>query len=146
MPEVICMGEVLVDLIEEPRFGDDSTSFDVHFGSAPANVAIHLARLGTEVSLFASVGRDEFGEFLVAELEASKVHVHGVQIVDERKTSLAFIRLGEGQEPKFDFYRAGGVDCVFVLGEGERRELEQTAILHVGSFSLSQEPFASVQA
>ncbi len=61
-PQVICLGEALVDRLGEP--GDqliNNSSFQDFLGGAPANVACGLARLGINVSFLGRIGNDQIG-------------------------------------------------------------------------------------
>ena len=64
-PQVICLGEALVDRLG-PLGGDPATApadqCDDRLGGAPANVACALARLGTPAALVGRLGRDAIGE------------------------------------------------------------------------------------
>ncbi|MHC4717509.1 MAG: PfkB family carbohydrate kinase, partial [Planctomycetota bacterium] len=63
MPDVICLGELLIDFC--------STAADVSVGrapgftkapgGAPANVAVAVARSGVSAGFVGAVGRDPFG-------------------------------------------------------------------------------------
>ncbi|MCL7384678.1 MAG: PfkB family carbohydrate kinase [Thaumarchaeota archaeon] len=47
MVEVVCMGEILVDVIPvDASVYRDGMAFEIHFGGASANVAVGVARLG----------------------------------------------------------------------------------------------------
>ena len=67
----VVVGEALVDLVGQ-RGG---RTFAAHPGGSPANVALGLARLGVPVTLKTRLGRDAFGEMVLAHLEASGVRV-----------------------------------------------------------------------
>ncbi|MDO8056857.1 MAG: PfkB family carbohydrate kinase, partial [Candidatus Hermodarchaeota archaeon] len=65
-PPVVCLGELLVDLIaDKPGRLSEVSSFQKCPGGAPANVAVGIARLGTPCGFIGKVGADVFGKFLV---------------------------------------------------------------------------------
>ena len=66
MPEVICIGECLIDFVskELDRPIGECREFKKAAGGAPANVAVGLAKLGIESGLIGKVGQDDFGHFL----------------------------------------------------------------------------------
>ena len=87
----VVVGEALVDLVGQR--GD--RTFSAHPGGSPANVALGLARLGVAVTLKTRLGRDVFGEMILARLEASGVRVDG-GADEDAKTSLAIAALAAG--------------------------------------------------
>jgi fructokinase len=87
----VVVGEALVDLVGQ-RGG---RTFSAHPGGSPANVALGLARLGDPVTLKTRLGRDAFGEMVLAHLEASGVHVDG-GLDEGARTTLAIATLAAG--------------------------------------------------
>ena len=67
MPEIIAVGELLIDLISTD-YTEDFRSADTYQrlpGGSPANLAMNLARLGRDVGLVATVGQDDAGGLLI---------------------------------------------------------------------------------
>ncbi len=87
---VIVWGEVLWD-----RFPDGD-----RLGGAPANVAWHLAQLGTPVALVTRVGADAAGRAAIERLAAAGVDTSLVQIDDERATGEVTVTVAAG-EPRY---------------------------------------------
>lgn len=87
---VIVWGETLWD-----RFPDGA-----RLGGAPANVAWHLAQLGTPVALVTRVGDDDDGHAAIAALAARGVDTSLVQLDRERATGEVLIEL-DGGEPRY---------------------------------------------
>lgn len=87
---VIVWGETLWD-----RFPDGA-----QLGGAPANVAWHLAQLGTPVALVTRVGDDADGRAAVAALAARGVDTGLVQVDDARATGEVLVTLEHG-EPRY---------------------------------------------
>ena len=118
----VVVGEALVDLVGQR--GD--RTFSAHPGGSPANVALGLARLGVAVTLKTCLGRDAFGEMILARLEASGVRVDGGADKDA-KTSLAIAALAAGIA-SYDFridWDVGGLAPLPV----------ETRCLHTGSLA-----------
>jgi fructokinase len=117
MVDVVCFGEILWDLFERPeshrrsrvRREPIARTFERQLGGAPANVATGLARLGVRTALVGGVGRDRFGDALVAHLSADGVDVRYVVRLPNR-TGLAFVVRDPRGEPDFIFYRHGSAD------------------------------------
>jgi fructokinase len=123
----LCLGEVLVDLVEDP-----SGAFVPHFGGDVANAAVNAARHGGDVALAAGAGDDAWGAWLRERLAAEGVALDGFELLTGVQTKLAFVTLAGGGEPSFTFYgdsvapaRLADHDALFftsntLLGEQER--------------------------
>jgi fructokinase len=89
-PPVLVWGEVLWDRFPTGRL----------LGGAPANVAWHLAMLGTPVALASRVGDDEDGREACRRLAARGVAIGLVQRDGARATGEVAVRLAAG-EPRY---------------------------------------------
>jgi fructokinase len=81
MPTVICLGEVLFDLLAD-QVGvkaDEVQSWTALAGGAPANVACGLVKLGTAAQFIGCVGEDEPGQALAAKLQEQQVGLLGLK-------------------------------------------------------------------
>lgn len=74
--DVLAIGEVNIDLIMSglpglPGFGEEVLAEDIltRLGGSTANFVVCCAKLGLRVAFVAKVGLDDFGDFLVNELE-----------------------------------------------------------------------------
>ncbi|MGJ3248952.1 MAG: carbohydrate kinase family protein [Elainellaceae cyanobacterium] len=78
---VICLGEILFDLISDQpgRSLDEVTSWTPYPGGAPANVACGLVKLGTLSGFIGCIGEDEPGKTLVNLLKTTGVEGTGIQ-------------------------------------------------------------------
>lgn len=145
LPEVISIGEALIDFISEQN---EPLTFVKSFrkapGGAPANVAVGLARLGVKVGFVGKVGADPFGDFLVTKLEKEKIMTQGVVKASKNElTSLAFVSLNEEGERDFFFYRTNAADLQLQPEEIPSHFFSQIKFLCFGSLSLSAEPCRS---
>lgn len=130
--EIICVGEILVDLISE-----EAGIFRQYPGGAPANVAIGLARLGQAVSFAGRVGNDSFGRFLCQYLEKASVGTDGVVTDRDRQTRLAFVRLDEQGERSFEFFGEHPADLALTAADIPAMILKQAKVIHFGSLALT---------
>jgi fructokinase len=111
MLDVICFGEILWDLLEASPRGPEPIArlFRRELGGAPANAATGLARLGARVGLVGGVGKDRFGQALLAHLAADGVDVRFVRTLPNR-TGITFVVRDARGEPEFIFYRHASAD------------------------------------
>jgi len=136
MTRIISIGELLVDMIgKEDKSLKRNSGFSKRAGGAPANVAVAASRLGADVQMVASVGDDEFGEFLREKLRSEDVSVSEIGR-SELRTTVAYVALDEKARPHFIFYRGADEHI-----ESEQLDLEvgKNDIVHVGSLPLTHE-------
>ena len=94
-PQVICLGEALVDRLG-PLGGDPASApaeqCDDRLGGAPANVACALARLGTPAALVGRLGRDAIGEAFRQLLLGRGVDQSALQSDPTRPSRIVLVR------------------------------------------------------
>ena len=124
--KILCVGEILVDMIAENNSIKNSDEFYARPGGAPTNVAVAASKMGAEVEMAATVGDDGFGDMLKQKLEEEDVGLDKIS-VSEEKTTLAFVALDETAEPECSFYRGADLEI------GEDQLGEGYDIIHFGS-------------
>ncbi|MFH1214120.1 MAG: carbohydrate kinase [Candidatus Neomarinimicrobiota bacterium] len=137
--DVICLGEVLVDLIsQEPgkRLADVAL-FRKFAGGAPANVAIGLAKLGCTVAFAGKIGNDSFGSFLKNYLERNGVDIGALIPDPEHRTRLAFVEIAENGERDFEFSEKIPADSALSAEDFSMETLNSARIVHLGSLPLT---------
>jgi fructokinase len=144
-PKVTCVGEVLVDFISTTKGTSlaGTPLFAKCAGGAAANVAAGLARLGIDTAMVAKVGDDAFGRFLRAELSRMGVRASGVTSDKTHKTRLAFVSLERSGEREFDFWQHAPADEQLTSRDLNLPALAKSAIVHIGSFLLLNNPSRS---
>ena len=92
-PEVICLGEALVDRLG-PLGGDPAVDQPVEdcLGGAPANVACGLARLGTKVAFLGRLGDDAIGTRFRELFDIRGVNLAGLQTDQRRPSRIVLVR------------------------------------------------------
>lgn len=102
MKKIAVFGSVNIDYFVEsqqlPNAGETiyGENFFLSFGGKGANQAVAAARLGGQVSLFASIGNDTHKDLLLSHFEKEQVNVEHLNIVDGVSTGAAFIQLHGG--------------------------------------------------
>ena len=142
MVDVICLGEVLVDMfsmgVGEPL--EKAPSFLPVPGGAPANVAIGLAKLGVDSALISKVGDDPFGRLLRSVILQNRVDISQLKVDRESRTTLAFISTREDGERDFCFYRNPGADMMLSAEEISEEFIKTARVFHYGSISMICDP------
>ncbi len=127
--DVVAFGEVLWDI-----FQSGADRFEREIGGAPANLCVHVARLGGRAALVGAVGDDPFGAALTARLGGEGVDVSMVARRRER-TGIAFVLRTKSGQPRFLFYRQATADMAMVPGN-LRPRLPRARFALVGSSTL----------
>ena len=145
MPEIITMGELLVDFIPEEKDCKlkSVNKFTKAAGGAPANVAVALSRLGKSCGFIGKIGNDPFGDFLLEVMKEQNVDTTQIIHTEEAMTTLAFVSLTKEGERDFAFYRKPGADILLNKNEIDIHYLKSARIFHFGTISLTNEPVRS---
>ncbi len=139
--DIVGLGECLVDFICSER--DGKLFMEGNPGGAPANLLAMAAKLGKRVCLLTKVGKDSFGEFLAAKIAGAGIGADRMIFDRDHMTTLAIVKLTEGGERSFAFYRDATADVMYSADELDAELLRDTKIFHFGSLSLTTEPVRS---
>lgn len=137
MPDVICLGELLIDMCAaEPDVSlANATRFTKAPGGAPANVAVGVARLGASCGFIGAVGQDPFGAFLLDTLEQAGVNVAQAPRVADARTSIAFIASRSDGAKDIAFWRNPGADQLLTPDHVNSCFVQSAEAFHFGSIS-----------
>ena len=103
MSRILVVGSLNADLVARaPRFpqpGETISGEDLQVipGGKGANQAVAAARLGAEVSMLGRVGRDNFGDFLIQNLQSNHVDTQLVQREDASTGTAIIVVDANGQ-------------------------------------------------
>ncbi|MBC6994533.1 sugar kinase [Neolewinella lacunae] len=141
MPEIVAIGELLIDLIST-NYADDFQSAD-HYqrlpGGSPANLAMNLARLGRSVALVATVGQDDAGTLLLTAVREAGVDVdHIARHADP--TTLILVTKSRAVS-NFEPYRLA--DRQIGTEQLPDALVQGCQVIHTTAFALSKEPARS---
>jgi ribokinase len=115
-PSICVVGAALIDLIAYvprlPALGETlhGSDFRSGFGGKGANQAVMAARLGARVAIVTRVGRDRFGDEMLANFAAHGVDATYVSVDDEAPSGVAPIAVAPD----------GGNSIVIVTGANDR--------------------------
>ncbi|WP_291017607.1 carbohydrate kinase [Faecalibacterium sp.] len=140
MFDVVALGESLIDFTPNGTNPQGIELFARNPGGAPANVLAMNARLGGKTAFIGKVGKDGFGDFLRQTLVESSIDVSGLVIDEKIPTTLAFVQLDSKGDRSFTFYRNPGADVMLTSAEVNRNLIDDAAIFHFGSVSLTSDP------
>lgn len=140
MYDVVALGELLIDFIQNSSNRNGNPVFEANPGGAPCNVLALLARLGYQTAFIGKVGEDSFGRMLGKAIEESGISAEGLVYDSNVNTTLAFVHSLAGGDRDFSFYRNPGADIMLTEHEVNRTLVEKCRIFHFGSLSLTNEP------
>lgn len=136
------VGEILCDLFVPERGIDavHATHFVPHLGGAPANVAVQMARLGSQTALCTAIGADPFGKRLFAEIIREGIDGAHVHTIVDRKTGITLVEVDSLGERFFTPWRERSADLGWHAGM--LRDVDWTSgwLLHHGTVSLRADP------
>lgn len=136
--QLLSVGELLIDLISADFADtfDEVENFKRVPGGSPANLCMNMARLGNHTKLVASVGKDDFGTYLINYLNSSKFDSQLIKRSDAPTTLILVTR--SKQVSNFEPYR--GADAQIEDSQMSDETLKNTSIFHTTCFALSKEP------
>lgn len=143
MPEVITLGEPLVEFIDKHKRGSlkNLTEFMGPFPSgAPAIFAVAVARLGVSSALIGVVGEDEFGELLLSRLKDDGVDISYVRVVRGYTTGTAFVTYSPMGSRKFIFHLRHAAAGQLSSRDVDERFISSARFLHIMGSALSLSP------
>lgn len=137
---ILVTGESLIDMLGS---SEKTNSFHAVPGGSPFNVAMALGRLGVPVSFMGRFSYDHFGQVLFNTLEESGVDLSFSSRVDSLST-IGFVTQRSGcSDNEYAFYTKGTAGCDLSAKDFSNPLPDCVKVLHIGSFSLAIEPFAS---
>ena len=132
---ILCIGEILADLIGEEK--DGVFSYRRKAGGAPFNVACACGKFGAQSVFCGSVGKDAIGDFLIGFIGKQPLKAFHIRRDSRRNTTLAVVHLDSSGERSFSFYRKNTADSH--LDPVSDEAIGQSSIVHIGSLMLSEQ-------
>lgn len=136
--DILCVGETLIDFIghEVDARIDQTRDYHRYLGGSPTNVAMNMARLGMNVRLASTVGKDGFGNYVKQKLEENEVNISLVRF-DKKPTSIIMVSKTTGT-PDFIPYREA--DVHILESQIPEEVLKRTRMYHTTAFAMSKNP------
>ena len=136
---ILVIGEALIDLIESR---ETKGQFQAVVGGANANVALALARRGTDHQFLARISSDRFGILIKDRLLSNDVKMDYIIDTDE-PTTLAVISVNAQGSPTYNFYTNGTADWGWTKEELPTRETVKNLnakAISFGCLTMAMEP------
>ncbi|NIM99691.1 MAG: carbohydrate kinase [candidate division Zixibacteria bacterium] len=137
MPEIICAGILVADMIGWPiqRFPEYGrlelvNNMELHTGGCAINTGMALRKLGVGVAVVGKVGQNGLGDFVVERLEEAGLNVSGVRRSQTCNTSATMVMVSDTGERSFLHYVGANADLR--LDDFELKGFADAKILHIG--------------
>jgi len=140
MKHIICLGEVLIDLIPSTQVHLGETCYTPFPGGAIANVSVAIARLGGSSKFIGGVSDDEFGRLLAQVLTDNNVDTQYSRVMKNVPTAIALVTLHAEGQRRFTFFRQETADSQLRAEDLDWNAWQDAAVCHVGGVLLSTEP------
>ena len=138
--DIVALGESLIDFVAEQGGADGKIAMNGSVGGAPANVLACAAKYGLKTAMISKIGADSFGNCIADTLSAAGICTNAMIKSGKQPTTLAMVTLDSTGDRSFSFYRHQTADVMLNLDEVNKSFLEDSAIFHFGSVSLTEEP------
>lgn len=143
MPEIVTIGEILVEIMAEKKeqtFLQPGVFCGPFPSGAPAIFADQAARMGASCGMISRVGEDDFGRLNLKRLRADGVDVSHVTVDPDRLTGIAFVTYREDGGRTFIYHFRDSAVGRFRLMEMDETYLIGAKYLHIMGCTLLASP------
>lgn len=138
MPDIVSIGECMIELFSDEPIGQAST-FNKSYAGDTNNVLHMASRLGISCGYITRVAEDPFGDYLLGAWQANSIDVSASRRVPGF-TAVHFITLLEDGEREFAFYRKGSAASTMVPEDLDSEYIGESRILHVSGIIQAVSP------
>jgi len=130
--DIVALGEPMIEFNQQ----DPARPLDYRlgFGGDTSNFAVSAARQGARVGYITRIGRDAFGEMLLALWREEGVETSGVAVDDGASTGIYFVTHSAAGHA-FTYYRAGSAASRMRPADMPVELIERAKYLHVSGIS-----------
>lgn len=136
MPDVICLGIFVADVVARPvdKWPDRGRlvlvdDMQLHTGGCAANTAVGLVRMGIPTGIIGKVGADAFGDFFRRAMEREGVDTRGMVVDASSHTSATMVMVHADGERSFIHFI--GANAVLRPEDVDFEIIRPAKILHV---------------
>ena len=134
MPDILCLGEPMLEFNQQPAGADGRRLYLEGHGGDTSNAAIAAARSGASVGYVSAIGRDGPGDSFLALWEREGVDAATVKHDDGAATGIYFVTHDE-RGHHFTFYRGGSAASRFGPDDVPVDAIRQAKVLHLSGIS-----------
>ena len=143
--DVITFGRSSIDLYSQDvgTTFNDISGFDAFVGGSPLNIAVALARLGSNATLLTAVGNDKVGEFIVNFLNKENVNTHCIPVKNTARSSAVVLGIEPPNKFPLVYYRDNAADSQVTIDDVQNSNVQEYKILLINGTALNIEPSRS---
>ena len=143
--DVITFGRSSIDLYSQDvgTTFNDISGFDAFVGGSPLNIAVALARLGSNATLLTAVGNDKVGEFIVNFLNKENVNTHYIPVKNTARSSAVVLGIEPPNKFPLVYYRDNAADSQVTIDDVQNSNVQDYKILLINGTALNIEPSRS---
>jgi fructokinase len=138
---ILVCGEALIDLYVQPDAALGPI-LKATVGGSPLNVAIGLARLGTDAAFLGGVSTDHFGTLLVQAMSEEGIDISLLKR-SARPTPLVLVAPDAGGHPSYTFYAHESAECDLIFADMPVRLPAAINAIALGSYALAADPIGT---
>ena len=128
MPEMLSIGECLIELFSEEPIQEAST-FNRSLAGDSFNILVAASRLGTKTGYITNFGDDPFESYLRKTLTSEGIDVSGVNVV-EGFNAVHFVAVKPDGDREFVYYRKGSAATTIQPEDLDEAYISQAKIMH----------------
>ena len=137
VPEIICLGEALIELNQLPEKGKDL--FFSSFGGDVSNVSIAITRQGSTAGIISLVGEDLFGDQLLESWQREGVNHTHVSKISNASTGIYFVT-HDSKGHNFSYYRKDSAASQITPEHLPYTYIASAKVLHISAISQAISP------
>ena len=126
--DIVALGEPMIEFNQQDSM--KPLDYRLGFGGDTSNFAVAAARQGARVGYITRIGRDAFGEMLLALWREEGIDSSGVAVDDDASTGIYFVTHSAAGHA-FTYYRAGSAASRMRPDDVPAELIERAKYLHV---------------
>jgi 2-dehydro-3-deoxygluconokinase len=134
MPDILCMGEPMLEFNQQPRGADGRTLYLEGHGGDTSNAAIAAARSGASAGYIAAIGQDGPGDSFLRLWSREGVDAAAVIRSADAPTGIYFVTHDAGGH-RFTFYRTGSAASRYRPEDVPEAAIRAARVLHLSGIS-----------
>ena len=133
MPDIISMGECMIELFSEQPM-ETADTFQRSFAGDSLNILVAASRLGASTGYVTRVGDDPFASYLLGSWQAEGIDTSHAKMV-EGFNAVHFVAQLPGGDREFVYYRKGSAASTMEPGDLDPEYIGSAKILHVSGIA-----------
>ena len=133
-PEIVCLGEPMVEFVRSGESG--SNVYFAGVGGDTSNAAIAASRQGAKVGYLTALGQDRFGDRVLKLWEREQIDAAAVARNADSPTGLYIID-PDPSERHFTYFRSGSAASLYSPADLPSEYLKRTSVLHLSGITLA---------